>query len=122
MSAGRVIGYIIAAIVIVFGVLFLLASFSGQPVSQAAGTLVTGVVLIIIGLVVVVAIKLREPKPKQEIVQKIDLTGSVDVSKLECKNCGAHLDRDSVAVVAGAVMVNCPYCGSSYQIVEEPKW
>ncbi|GAG08140.1 unnamed protein product, partial [marine sediment metagenome] len=32
------------------------------------------------------------------------------------------LDSKSVSVQAGAVFVNCPYCESSYQIEEAPKW
>jgi hypothetical protein len=122
MSAGKIIGYVLAAIAILFGVLFLLAAFNGQPVSQATGDLVVAAVLIGIGIVIIVAIKLREPKPKQVIEQKIDLTGDIDTSKLKCKNCGADLDKDSITVVAGAVMINCPYCGSSYQMIEQPKW
>jgi hypothetical protein len=122
MSAGKIVGYVLAAIAILFGVLFLLAAFNGQPVSQAVGDLVIAAILIGIGIVIIVAIKLREPKPKQVIEQKIDLTGDVDVSKMKCKNCGADLDKDSIRVVEGAVMINCHYCGSTYQMIEQPKW
>lgn len=124
MSAGKIVGYIFAAIAILFGVLFLVAAFDGRPVSQAVGNFIVAAVLIGIGIVIIVAIKLREPKPKQEIVhvQKIDFTGDTDLEKLRCKNCGANLDKDSIKLAEGAVIVSCPYCGTTYQMVEEPKW
>jgi transcription elongation factor Elf1 len=46
----------------------------------------------------------------------------VDLETLKCRNCGAALDKSAVKVVAGAVMVTCPYCGTSYQIEEKPMW
>jgi len=44
------------------------------------------------------------------------------VAKLKCQSCGAELSKDSVSLVKGAIMINCPYCGSTYQLTEEPKW
>ena len=41
---------------------------------------------------------------------------------MTCKNCGGTLERDSIALREGGVFVDCPYCGTSYQIEEEPKW
>jgi redox-regulated HSP33 family molecular chaperone len=71
-----------------------------------------------------VAVRLREPKPKQEITihQQVDLTGEVDAEALKCRNCGSQLDKSSIGVVEGAIMVTCPYCGTTYQLTEEPKW
>ena len=122
MSAGKIIGYIIAGILIFFGVLFIWGAFSpqGEP-----GWIVVGIITAAIGLGIIVFIKLREPKPAQppqEIVQKIDLSGEVELEKLKCQNCGAELDQDSIKVREGAIFVSCPYCGTAYQMVEEPKW
>ena len=55
-------------------------------------------------------------------MQKIDLSGDIELEKLKCQNCGGVLKKDSVTVREGAVFVDCPYCGVSYQMVEEPKW
>jgi DNA-directed RNA polymerase subunit RPC12/RpoP len=119
MSTGKIIGYIVAAILLLFGVLFMLAAFSsgGDP-----GWLIVGIILAGIGLGIIVLIRLRDPKPAQEIIQKVDLSGDVGMAKLKCKNCGGDLNKDSITVKEGAIFVNCPYCGSVYQIVEEPKW
>lgn len=119
VSAGKIIGYIVAGILIFFGVLFIWAAFSPEG---NTGWIVVGIITVVIGLGIILFVKLREPKPAQEIIQKIDLTGDVAVAKLKCKNCGADLNKDSISVKEGAIFVNCPYCGSTYQIVEEPKW
>jgi uncharacterized Zn-finger protein len=122
MSAGKIIGYIVSAILIFFGILFIWAAFI--PGGET-GWIVVGIITVAIGLGIILFIKFREPKPAQppqEIVQKIDLSSDIQVEKLKCQNCGGQLDQNSVSVKAGAVFVNCPYCGASYQIVEEPKW
>jgi phage FluMu protein Com len=117
-SSGKIIGYIIAAILILFGILFVLASYA------ASSRLFVGLILLAIGFGIIVLIKMNEPKPDQkvEIVQKVELSGSVRAQDLKCKQCGATLDSGSVTVQAGAVFVKCPYCKSQYQVTEEPKW
>jgi hypothetical protein len=123
MSTGKIIGYVVAAILIFFGVLFLWAAF-GSGTASPGGRLLVGGLLVALGLGIIVAVRLREPKPEQEVTirQEIDLSGDVDLEALQCERCGGHLGKDDVNMVEGAVMVNCPYCGSTYQIVEEPKW
>ena len=122
MSAGKTIGYIVAGILIFFGILFIWGAFSpqGEP-----GWIVVGIISAAIGLGIIAFAKFREPKPAQppqEIIQKIDLSGEVELEKLKCQNCGAELDQDSIKVKEGAIFVSCPYCGTAYQMVEEPKW
>jgi hypothetical protein len=41
---------------------------------------------------------------------------------LKCKSCGGSLTMDNIKMVAGAPVVSCPYCNSTYQLSEEPKW
>ncbi|MBC7259979.1 MAG: hypothetical protein H5T65_12110 [Chloroflexi bacterium] len=118
MSAGKIIGYIFAGIAILFGVLFLIAASYDRLVARA----IIAAVLIGIGVVIIIAIKMREPKPKQEIIQKIDVSGDIAMERLKCKNCGALLDKDSIKLAEGAIVISCPYCGTTYQMVEEPKW
>jgi DNA-directed RNA polymerase subunit RPC12/RpoP len=121
MSTGKIIGYIVAAILLFFGVLWL---WSSGAAANPAGRIVVGILLVALGLGIIVAIRLREPKPKQEVVikQQIDVTGDVAMESLKCTHCGAELDKSAISTVEGAIMVTCPYCGSNYQIVEEPKW
>jgi DNA-directed RNA polymerase subunit RPC12/RpoP len=122
MSAGKIIGYIVAAILILFGILFIWATFSPEG---EIGWLFIGIISVGIGLGVIALIKFREPKPAQppqEIIQKIDLSGDIEMETLKCQKCGGELQKDSISVKQGAVFISCPYCGSAYQMVEEPKW
>lgn len=113
--------YIVAGILILFGILFLMSA-RAEYTHNPGGRIITGLVLIGVGIFAVVVAKRSEPKQKIEITQKIDLSGSVKPEEMKCRQCGAPLDRNSVAVQEGAVFINCPYCKGSYQIVEEPKW
>jgi len=122
MSAGKIIGYIISGILILFGVLFLWGAFSpqGEP-----GWIVIGIITVAIGLGIIAFIKFREPKPAQppqKIIQRIDLSGDIELETLKCEKCGGELKKDSITVKEGAIFISCPYCGSTYQMVEEPKW
>jgi hypothetical protein len=123
MTTGKIIGYIVAGILLFFGVLWLLSAFSATTPSPG-GRLLVGGLLVLIGLGIIVAVRLREPKPEQQVTirQQIELGGDVGVQELKCRNCGSQLDKDDISVVEGAVMVSCSYCGANYQIVEEPKW
>ena len=123
MSTGKIILYILAAIILLFGVLYLLSAFSAETVNQG-GRLLVGGILVVVGLGIIVAVRLREPKPKQEVVvrQQIDIGGDVDLEALKCESCGAQLDKSAISMAEGAVMVTCPYCDATHQIVEEPKW
>jgi DNA-directed RNA polymerase subunit RPC12/RpoP len=123
MSTGKIIAYIIAGILLLFGVLWLLSAFSAEAPSPG-GRLLVGGLLVVIGLGIIVAVRLREPKPKQEVVirQQLDIGGDVDMEALKCQSCGAQLDKSAISLAEGAAVVTCPYCSATYQIVEEPKW
>ncbi len=123
MSTGKIIGYIVAGILLLFGVLWLLSAFSAEAPSPG-GRLLVGGLLVVLGLGIIVAIRLREPKPKQEVVirQQLDIGGDVDMEALKCQSCGAQLDKSAISLAEGAAVVTCPYCSATYQIVEEPKW
>ncbi len=108
--------YTLAAMLGVVGFIFVVGS-QGQ------------LLRIIIGLVcfvaagVLVYLARVQPKPVETtVVQKIDLSGDINLESLRCQQCDAPLSKNSVSVQAGAVMVKCEYCGASYQIEEEAKW
>lgn len=123
MSTGKIIGYVAAAILILFGVLFLLAAF-GSGTANPGGRLLVGGLLVVIGLSIIVAVRMREPKPDQQVIirQELDIGGDVEIEALKCETCGAQLDKSAISLAHGAAVVTCPYCGATYQIVEEPKW
>jgi len=122
MSAGKIIGYIVAATLVFFGVLFIWGAFSPEG---EIGWIVVGIISVAVGLGIIALVKFREPKPTQppqEIIQKIDLSGDIEMETLKCQKCGGELQKDSITIKEGAVFISCPYCGSAYQMVEEPKW
>ncbi len=58
----------------------------------------------------------------QQVTMNVDLPGDTKVAPLTCRNCGGALKPENVKMVSGAPMVECPYCGTTYQLTEEPKW
>jgi amino acid transporter len=124
-----VLGLIVACILIFFGVLAIWGAFTpggGQSDLLVMGGITVGIGLVIVALAVGVFIFLRIRRAKEtqktEIVQKIDLSGDIELEKMKCQNCGAELSKDSITVKEGAIFIACPYCGAAYQMVEEPKW
>ena len=121
MNALRTIGYIAAAILIFFGVLFIWGAFAETP---NPGWILVGAVSAIIGfgLIVLASWKPGGAKEAQNVTLKIDLPANVNLDTLTCQKCGGALTMDNIQMVAGAPVVNCPYCGTTYQLTEEPKW
>ena len=126
MSAGRIIAFIAAGILIFFGVLFVLAAFSPNPsgLQGQLGRLVTGLVLVAIGfgLIWLVYRRGKAAQAGENVTLKIDLPGNVSMDTLKCQSCGGVLKPENIKMVAGAPVVTCPYCNTTYQLTEEPKW
>ena len=123
MSAGKIIAYIFAAILIFFGVLFIWATFS--PEGQL-GWLVVGIISVGIGfgLIWFAARKQSDggTAESNNVTLNIDLPSDVNLDTMKCKSCGGALTMDAIKMVAGAPVVSCPYCNTTYQLTEEPKW
>jgi len=122
MRAGRIIAFIAAAIFIIFAFLFILGAFSpeGSP-----SWIIVGIIGLVIGFILIfVGTKLSPPqKAGEQVVNlNIDLPGEVGMDTIKCLSCGAPLSSDDVKMVAGAPVVECPNCGTTYQLTEEPKW
>ena len=122
MSAGKLIAYISAAILILFGVLFIWATFS--PEGQI-GWLFVGVISVGIGFGLIWLASRQKPSAQEQgnnVTLNIDLPGDVNLDTMKCQSCGGSLTADDIKMVAGAPTVSCPYCNTTYQITEEPKW
>ena len=129
-TIGAAILFILAAIAIVLGFLFVLGSGSSQG---ETGWLITGVFILGFGILCVIGaivlLYVSRQKAKQEALQgaqnmtvNVDLPGQMKVESLKCQSCGGVLTAENIKIVAGAPMVSCPYCGTTYQMTEEPKW
>ena len=112
----KLVSYLIAAMIGFFGFMFLVGS-QGQILR-----LIVGVVLIAAGIALVYVTRKRPTPTETTTVQKIDLTGDVNLEEFRCQSCNAPLSKEDISVEAGAIMVECGHCGSTYQLEEEPKW
>ncbi len=120
MKAGKIIAYIVAGILIFFGVLFIWGSFSAQG---QTGWILVGIITVGIGLVLIfLAARKHAGAPTTNVTLNVDLPGNVNLDSLKCKSCGGTLTSDNIQLVAGAPMVTCPFCHTTYQLTEEPKW
>ena len=118
----KIIGYITSAILIFFGVLFILGS--GGDGGGGWGWVATGLILVSLGFVIVwfLSRKKEIAAGEENVSIKIDLPGEVNLKTMQCQSCGGSLTSKDIKLVAGAPMVVCPYCETSYQLTEEPKW
>jgi hypothetical protein len=117
----KLIAYIAAAILIFFGVLFLW----GSGAQGSFTWILIGIISIGIGFGLIWFVSRRQASgasSTQNVTLKIDLPANVSLDTLKCKSCGGSLTMDNIQMVAGAPIVNCPYCKTSYQLTEEPKW
>jgi len=111
-----IVTYLIAAVVAFFGLMFVVGS-QGQVIRVIVGIILFGAAGVLVYLTRV------RPKHEQIThVQKIDLTGDVRLEQMKCQSCQGALNKDNLVIRAGAIFVDCPYCGASYQIEEAPKW
>lgn len=124
MSAGRIISYIGAAFFLIFGFFFILAAFGGDQGQFTLSWLLIGFILVAIGFgLIYLAGRLKKAaQAEQPVTLNIDLPANVDLDSFNCRNCGGALTTDNIKMVAGAPVVTCPYCGTTYQLTEDPKW
>ncbi len=123
MSAGKIIGYIFAAILVFFGILFIWATFSPQG---QIGWLIVGVISVGIGFGIIWFLGKSKAMSAagngENVTLNIDLPSNVNMDTLKCKSCGAALTKGDIKMVAGAPVITCPYCHTTYQLTEDPKW
>lgn len=122
MTAIKIIAYIAAAILIFFGVLFIWGAFSPQG---SPGWILIGLISVGIGFGLIWFGSRQKPASQQagdNVTLKIDLPADVKLDTLKCQACGGVLSPDDIKMVAGAPVVTCPYCHTTYQLKEEPKW
>jgi hypothetical protein len=130
MTIGSVILFLIGGGLLLFSILFILAAFSPE---QPDSLLFVGLVMAVIALVCIgggIALVFAARKQAAtstasgpgNVSLNIDLPGKVSLDTMKCTSCGGVLSSDNIDMAAGAPVVNCPFCGTSYQLTEEPKW
>ena len=128
-TIGAAILFILAALTIVFGFLFVLGATSPQGSTSWIGTgifLIGFGVLCVIGAIVIIYLSKRKSKQEAQAAQNIsinlDLPGQMKIDSMKCQHCGGVLTSENIKLAAGAAVVTCPFCGTTYQMTEEPKW
>lgn len=118
----KFIGKVVAIILVFFGVLFIWGAFSP---SGSTGWIIVGAITVAIGLAIGY-FSFKKPAAAadntQNVTVKIDLPGNVKMDGMKCTSCGGALAPENITMVAGAPVVTCPYCHTTYQLTEEPKW
>jgi hypothetical protein len=125
MYIGAVILLLLAASGICVGGFILLGAAGGAQGVSGVGSvaMLLGAIALVGGIVmVVVAARKTRQETAQNITVKVDLPGETKIEQMKCRSCGGSLTADNIKMVNGAPMVNCPFCGTVYQLTEEPKW
>ena len=90
------------------------------------GWLIVGVISVGIGFGLIWFVGRKSPTAANiegdNVTLNIDLPGDVNLDSMKCQSCGGVLTMDAIKMVAGAPVVSCPYCNTTYQLSEEPKW
>jgi hypothetical protein len=125
LFVGAGVLFLIGICLLGYGVLSVIGSTSSSGsagwFSYGVGFAVVGALFLAGGAGMVIA-ALRGQKT--EVIQqvKIDLPGQTKIEEMKCRSCGGTLSAKDITLVNGAPVVNCPYCGTTYQLTEEPKW
>jgi hypothetical protein len=119
MRALKIIFFIVGGVLSLFGILFILGAGAG-----VRNGVTTGIVLFVIAFAfILVATLLKGPQTNTtNVTLNVDLPGNVNMDTLKCKSCGGTLAPKDITMVAGAPVVTCPWCHTTYQLTEEPKW
>jgi uncharacterized Zn-finger protein len=110
-----ILGGIAVAVVFFFAVIFALAA------SFQATRLITSGFLFVIGVAIIVGIYYTTRKPKT-FIQRLEVSGQMKAASIKCPNCGASVDANQIKIVSGVPYATCPYCGTTFEVTEEPKW
>ncbi|WKZ35804.1 MAG: hypothetical protein QY332_19510 [Anaerolineales bacterium] len=109
-----------------YGILSVIGSTSSQGSTSwltfGIGFAFVGALFLGGGIWLIATATKRQEGGGGDVTYKIDLPGQTKVEQLKCRSCGGALKADNVKMIAGAPTVECPFCGTVYQLTEEPKW
>jgi len=125
LFVGAGILFLIGLCLLGYGLLNVIGSTSASGSSNwlgfGVGFTIVGALFLAGGAgMVIAALRGQKTEVVQEV--KIDLPGQTKIEEMKCKSCGGALSAKDITLVNGAPVVNCPFCGTTYQLTEEPKW
>ena len=117
MKIITILGAIAVEVVFFFAVIFALAA----SVQATLTRLVTSGILFVIGVAIIVGIHYTTRKPKT-VIQRLEVSGQMKAALIKCPNCSASVDANRIKIVSGVPYSTCSYCGTTFEVIEEPKW
>ncbi len=122
MKITTVLGAIVVAVLLFFGVIFTLsAGAAGLSGEQRTIRIVEGVIMLAAGTAIAYVTYVFARKPTT-IIHQVELSGQMKAAPIKCPNCSAAVDANRIKVVSGVPYATCPYCGTTFEVAEEPKW
>jgi len=117
-----IIGGVAAAGVFFFAVIFAMSipAVSDYP-ALVQSRILTSVILFIIGLAIIAGIYYVTRKPKT-VIQRLEVSGPMAAAQIKCPNCGGSITASEIKITQGVPYAKCPYCGTTFEVTEEPKW
>jgi len=112
-----ILGGIAVAVVFFLAVIFALGASVQAPLTR----LITSGFLFVIGVAIIVGIYYTTRKPKT-VIQRLEVSGQMKAASIKCPNCSASVDVNRIKIVSGVPYATCPYCGTNFEVTEEPKW
>jgi hypothetical protein len=117
MKITTVLGAIAVALLFFFGLIFAIAA----SVQEAATRLAVSLALFVLGFAVAYFTYLSARKPTT-IVQQLEISGEMKAASIKCPNCSASVEVNKIKIVSGVPYATCSYCGTTFEVTEEPKW
>ncbi len=111
---------LVSLFLILLGIVFLIAG--GDTENYITGGLMLVIAFGLLGYVYVDSRTEAKRPIHQEFHVEMGGSGEFKEREMSCRSCGGPLTRENISVVEGGLMVECPYCGKTYALEEEPKW
>ena len=115
MRIAAILGGLAVAVLFFFGAIFALAS------AYNSQRLVVSIILFSMGLAIAGFLYYTMRKP-QTVVQQLEISGKMKAASIKCPTCSASVDAERIKIVSGVPYATCSYCGSTFEVIEEPKW
>ncbi len=122
MKIIAVLGAIASAVLLFFGFIFVVSAGSVALTSgQQALRLVEGGILLLVGFIIAYVSYVFSRKPTT-VIQQVELSGQMKAAALKCPHCSGSVEANQIKIVSGVPYATCPYCGTTFEVAEEPKW
>jgi len=114
-----VLGAIAVAVLFFFAVVFALAASIQATFTRLVLSGLLFMMAIVIIIIVVIYYITNKPKT---VIQRLEVSGQMKAASIKCPNCGASVNANQIKIISGVPYSTCPYCGTTFEVTEEPKW